>query len=227
MQLRYINLIVLLLIGLSLSSVASCSQANITELKWESISVSEMLIDVTLPSGVEVKGIRYRKEKLAKKWLLQLKSTSGTTIHSSQGRVNSLSQRDFKDLFAELISFIKKNNDGQLDRVQLGLGIITELWEDTASFLRKGAVPPSYKLKPKDLNLAKKISSHLKDSPMLKALCEEAVQIQKVCKNNFVSMNPITFEQDYIGKEWSQVNKLPNTGVPLDELWFSLNLRNK
>ena len=233
MQLRTINQMIVVLLSLFLSATASCSQTSSAQLKWKSISDNDMLIDVTLPSGIEVKGIRYRKERLTKNWHLEITNTTGSiqsisemTIHSSNGEVNSLSQQDFKDLFSELVSFIKKNNNGQLDRVHIRLGFVTELWEDTASFLRQDAVQSNYKLKPKDRHLARKISLHLKDSSILKALCEEVMQMQKACKNNFVGMNPITFEPDYIGKEWSQVEMLPNTGIPTDKLWFGLSLSN-
>lgn len=232
MQLTKAYLITILMSGLLFSAVAACSQIDGIELKWKPnpdkdvLLTEEFIIDASLPSGVQLKGIRYGKEKLTKKWTVGFGNMVATSINSNNGEVNSLSEKDFKDLFGKLISFIKKNNDGQLDRVHIGLGLITELWEDTASFLRQGVVPSNYKLKPKDLNLAKKISSHLKDSSILKMLCDEAKPIHKVCKNNFVSMNPITFELDYIGKEWNQVEKLPNTGIPTDKLWFGLSLSN-
>lgn len=224
MQLKNTYLITILLFGLSVSTVASCSQTSSINLKWEQTSANEVIIDAYLPSGVEVQGIRYSKDKLSKKWLLQLSSTSGIMLQSGIKQLGSLPMKDFNSLFSELVSFIEKNYNGQLDRVHIGLGLITELWEDTTHFLRQGAVPSNYKLKPKDLNLAKKISSHLATSSILKMLCDEAMQIQKVCKNNFIDMNPITFEPDYIGKEWSQVETLPNTGISTDKLWFGLSL---
>lgn len=225
MQLTSIYPITAFVLGLLLSTTASCSQEREAELEWKPISASEMLIDVTLPSGTKVKSIRYRKEKLANKWLLQLKNTSGTKVTSAEGEVECLSQQDFKDLFVELISFIKNNNNENLDKVQLDFRITNGLWKDTMSFLRNGAIPADYKLSPKDLYLAKQISSHLEGSSELKVLCEEIEKIQKVCKDNFVSMNPITFEEDYIGKEWNQVDKLPNAGIPVDKLWFGLSVQ--
>lgn len=226
MQLKSTYLITILLFGLTVSTIASCSETSSINLKWKQVSVNEITIDAYLPSGVEVRGIRYRKDNLSKKWLLQFTSTSGIMLQFGIKQPASLPIKDFNSLFSELVSFIEKNYNGQLDRVHIGLGLITELWEDTTHFLRQGAVPSNYKLKPKDQNLAKKISSHLATSSILKVLCDEAMQIQKVCKNNFVGMNPITFEPDYIGKEWSQVETLPNTGIPTDKLWFELSLSN-
>lgn len=116
-----------------------------------------MQIDVTLPSGVEVRGVRYRKRPIMDDWYLQIRSYVGlsqnpvkTTIHSSHGEVKNLSAQDVNDLFIAVIPFIKHNNNGQLDGVHLDLGLVTELWEDTASFLRQGAVPSNYRLKAKD-----------------------------------------------------------------------------
>lgn len=235
MQLKNINLIALLLLGLSLSTVTSCCQASETKLTWksspsqDSLMLEPILIDVVLPSGVEVKGILYGQERLAKKWLLQIKKETASfeniAILSNQGETNGLSEQDFSVLFTELISFIKDNN-GQLDEVKLGLGVITELWQGTASSLRDGIVPSNYKLTPKDQHLANIISSYLTESLILKSLCEDSMQIQRVCKSNFVGMNPITFEQDYIGKEWNQVDELPNLGIPLDKMWFGVELTN-
>lgn len=235
MQLKNINLIALLLLGLSLSAVTSCSQASETKLTWkssptqDSLMLEAILIDVVLPSGVEVKGIVFGQERLAKRWLLQIKKETASfenmTIFSNLEETNSLSEQDFSVLFTELISFIKDNN-GQLDEVQLGLGVITELWQSTASSLRDGIVPSSYKLTGKDQHLANIISSYLKESLILKSLCENSMQIQRVCKSNFVGMNPIAFELDYIGKEWNQVDELPNLGIKFDKIWFGVELTN-
>lgn len=226
MQLKNTYLMAIFLVVLLVSATASCTQTHSVNLKWNQITAEEVLIDVILPSGIEVKGIRYRKENLAKKWLLQLKSTSGTTIQLGNKYSSSMSHQDFAELFAVLVSSIKEKNHGQLDIVQIGLGFISELWEDTSAFLREGAVQSNFKLSGKDLELAKKISYSLKNSLVLKTLCDELVRIQKSCVQNYVDMNPVTFEHEYIGKNWSHVVMLPSLGMPLNELWFGVNLRN-
>src|SRR5690606_646013 len=65
-------------------------------------------------------------------WYLEIQSETGsiqhileTTIHSSHGEVKNLSAQDFNDLFIAVIPFIKHNNNGQLDGVQLDLGLVT------------------------------------------------------------------------------------------------------
>ena len=231
MQLKYLFSIAVLSFGLLLSTAAFSSPASSAKLTWTSLSENDMLIDVILPSGVEVRGVRYRKRPIMDDWYLQIRSYVGlsqnpvkTTIHSSHGEVKNLSAQDFNDLFIAVIPFIKHNNNGQLDGVHLDLGLVTELWEDTASFLRQGVVPSNYRLKAKDRDLAHQISVHLRSSSILKKLCEAAAQLQKTCEDNFVGMNPVTFESEYIGKEWHQVDMLPNTGMPIDRLWFGLSL---
>lgn len=231
MQLKYLFSIAVLSFGLLLSTAAFSSPASSAKLTWTSLSETDMLIDVTLPSGVEVRGVRYRKRPIMDDWYLEIQSETGsiqhileTTIHSSHGEVKNLSAQDFNDLFIAVIPFIKHNNNGQLDGVHLDLGLVTELWEDTASFLRQGVVPSNYRLKAKDRDLAHQISVHLRSSSILKKLCEAAAQLQKTCEDNFVGMNPVTFESEYIGKEWQQVEMLPNTGMPIDRLWFELSL---
>jgi|SRR5690554_934380 len=231
MQLKYLFSIAVFSFGILLSTAAFSSPASSAKLTWTSLSENDMLIDVTLPSGVEVRGVRYSKGKITGSWYLEINSETGPiqhilemTIHSSHGEVKNLSAQDFNDLFVTLVSFIKNNNNNQLDRVHLGLGLVTELWEDTASFLRQGAVPSNYRLKAKDRDLAHQISVHLRSSSILKKLCEAAVQLQKTCEDDFVEMNPVTFESEYIGKEWRQVDMLPNTGMPIDRLSFVLRL---
>lgn len=226
MQLKNIYLTFILSFVFFLSAVASCSQTISIKLNWRQISINEAVIDATLTSGVEVEGIRYRKDKMSEKWLLEFKSTSGTMIRSGGELTESLSKEEFHNLFSELISSILVNNSGKLDSVHIGLGIISDFWEETLSYLRKDAVPANYKLIAKDLDLARKISSHLKNSWILKAICKETMQINKNCENNFVSMNPITFKRDYIGKEWYQVEELSNAGIQVDVLWFGLSLTN-
>ena len=224
MQLKNTYLMTMFLVTLLISSSVSCSQTQNISLKWSQISADEVLIDVILPSGIEIKDIRYRKENLGKKWLLQIKNTSGTTIKFGKDYLSSISRQDFSDLFADLVLSIRNKNGGQLDRIQIGLGLISELWEDTSFFLKEGAVSPSYKLRPKDLDLAKKISSSLESNLILQTLCNEVAQIKKGCISNYISMNPVMFELDYIGKEWRHVEMLPNMGMPINKLWFGVSL---
>lgn len=231
MQLKYLSSIAVLSFGLLLSTAAFSSPASSAKLTWTSLSETDMLIDVTLPSGVEVRGVRYLKRPIMDDWYLLVRgyvdvnqTPVKTTIHSSHGEVKNLSAQDVNDLFIAVIPFIKHNNNGQLDGVQLDLGLVTELWEDTASFLRQGVVPSNYRLKAKDRDLAHQISVHLRSSSILKKLCEAAAQLQKTSEDDFVEMNPVTFESEYIGKEWRQVDMLPNTGMPIDRLSFVLRL---
>ena len=62
MQLKYLSSIVIFLFGILLSTAAFSSPASSAKLTWTSLSETDMLIDVTLPSGVEVRGVRYRKQ---------------------------------------------------------------------------------------------------------------------------------------------------------------------
>src|SRR5690606_9334157 len=113
MQLKYLFSIAVLSFGLLLSTSAFSSPASSAKLTWTSLSENDMQIDVILPSGVEVRGVRYRKRPIMDDWYLQIRSYAGlsqnpvkTTIHSSHGEVKNLSAQDVNDLFIAVIPFI-------------------------------------------------------------------------------------------------------------------------
>lgn len=215
------------MIAISLSSTASCLNIGSTKLEIETTSENDLLMNMKLASGTEVGGIRYKQERLSKKWILQIKSSSGTTIDSVNKDFEGLSVKEFQTLFTKLVTFIKDKNNGQLDKIQLGLGTINDVWKDTQKFILSDAVAKNHKLKSKDLYLAKLVSSHLMKNLVVNEICAEVVNIQKSCKNKFVSMNPISFKDEHSGKELSQVTTLPDLGISIDKIWFGLNLNNK
>ncbi|WP_127347799.1 hypothetical protein [Pseudidiomarina mangrovi] len=232
MQLKIIFFCVLC--ALSLITGVKAKPADQAGLEWFENGNSGITINVKLTSGTEVKGIHYvLLIPASNSWILRVQERSvnysGIEIHTDQGQRQSMSRIDFEELINVLLVFIAENyQSNSLESIHLGLGIVEELWQDTASSMRQGDIPKSYFLIPKekDTNLINhRMVTYLGNHPTIKKLCDSAIVLNKTCGQSFVKMNPIFFEYDYIGKQWQDVEMLPNLGIPVDRHWFAVNFR--
>ena len=223
-KVKFINMIILL--GMSFFTFECYSESEQDKIEWKYISNNEVTINVILSSEIRIEGIRYWQEKLGKKWILQLKNSSGMKIFHDNNDIEIISESDANELFEELLSIIKLKGDSELDKVQISLGLISTLRKELIFYLKNAAIPLSYKLTSKDRYLSKLITKHLNENAAMQIFCNSVTQIQKACKSNFISMNPIVFNSKYLGSEWGKVRNLNDIGIDINDFWFSVRLKD-
>ena len=223
MQLKYFKL--LFIFTLTLNSTVACALTGKDVVKFEELDENIFLVSVQLSSGTDITGIKYKYHVLSKKWLLQIKHSSGISIKDKHSDKKDLTEEEFKELISILITNFADSGKS-LDRIQLGLSLVDTLWDGTVAYLKESNIPLKYKLKAKDLGLTKTISTYLESTNTIQNLCRSIQVIKKSCNRKYLSMNPITFEPKYVDGEWKDIANLEDLGMPTDSLWYGINLTN-
>jgi hypothetical protein len=169
----------------------------------------------------------YRKERLGGKALLQIRKKFGLSISSQEGSSPpSLSEVEFQDLVSELIFRIHQDHQDQLDSIQLELTLVDPLWSDAVKSLREATIPPDYRVTPKSDHVLRAMQTYLSRTPLVRSVCEKISAIGKKCKKHAVSMNPMPFRSEYVGREWGEVRSVPDAGILKDDIWFAIDIEN-
>ncbi len=221
MRLKYFKLLFLFLF-IMYSNVAYAVDDNTTTVEFKKIAINSYSISIKLFSGIKISGIRYKKIPLLNKWGLILQHNYGLNVKNRQSEKHRLTKKEFEELIFVLISYLS-DKQKPLNTIHLDLSLVDELWENTARHLREN-IPLSYKLKAKDLQIAKIIGLYLRSKKTIKNVCELSRLLDKKCLEKSIGMNPITFEVQYINSNWQKVKDLKNLGIDLNKHWYGISL---
>lgn len=187
------------------------------------ISEGGVFIDVVLSTGVEIKNIKLSQKRVGKKWMMQVKKNVGTKVFYKKNK--KLSNDEIDEFIKKIFVFIKNDRQGVLDNIHFDLKIFDTIWMDVESYLKSGVISSDYVLLIKDMKLSKLMSDYLSQHQLVKAICNHAKMIKKICKNKPVSMNPVAFKYGFVGKKWENVKKISGVGINTTNFWFGITLK--
>ena len=226
MQLRKILLLLGFLFGGVFSCVASTGE-DPGEIDWQLLADNHYTLSGNLSSDLSFEGVHYKKQKLSGDWVLQLSSVSGARYLQGSETIKVLDGQDLEQLILLILVDIEQEHGGNLDKIHLSLGGIDEVRSGIAELFRYDSSVADRTLEAKDIDLAKIFANYISQTGLIQSICENAVAIGKKCAEKFVDLNAVTFSENYLGQKGHSVADLPDLGMPIDKLWFSVRLTNE
>ncbi|AQT59865.1 hypothetical protein [Cellvibrio sp. PSBB023] len=193
----------------------------------ERIKNNSFLLDVTLDSGFRFNDIPVKKRSLDGQWIVQLGSRYDMKIYNGQNHLNEvvISSEVFEELITAAIEVMKQNNVN-LNKLHVQLDLVDHFKELVISVLKKSKCDLKY-VESKNLCLDNLVQLALKKSILTKRICEAVDQIAYHCEKNVISLNPIVFLPEFIGKPWSEIVNRDGAGIDSAASWFSINLSHQ
>lgn len=188
----------------------------------------KFLFDVKLTSGVEVRHAVYRIEALGGRHLLQIRFQTGLAVSSPDGKsVPSLDHVEFDDLISRLVSVVQSDHNGQLDSIQVEPTLLGADWAGLIHYLRTAGIASDSVVGPKSKSVTAAVQTYLSGSMLVRSVCERIAVIEKKCSTKAVSMDPITFRLQNMGKRWGDVKLQSDAGIEVRNLWFAIDVEEK
>lgn len=208
--------------------VASCANSSvITESSCNDLNsptdpVICHSIRFELGPALIAKNVIYRRERLGKSWLLQLRNLSGTNIERHSGVVTD---EDVYDVISKALNFIKKNHNGVLNEIQIDITLLDSLWSDQVSMLRRAPIQDDYIVEGKSKLISDIFIRGVAQSTFVDGVCAQVVELGGRCAVTRIGLNPIIFKDGNVGKPWGEIKALPDAGIQKDMVWFSIRLQ--
>lgn len=185
-------------------------------------------IKVTICDSVSVDNIVLQREKINKRWLLQLRSDYDIEIKRQNGGDNLLNEDEYIKILDTLIHHINHdgNIDGKIAMTQLDLNLVNPTWASIVSSVHSLVAEKSGVVKYKDKEVFDVVLNDLLDSKLLARTCSLVKKYNYICDATMIGMNPIAFREDILGKNWMFLSTLSDAGME-PGIWFSVRFDSK
>ncbi|MCD9030433.1 hypothetical protein LDO32_01620 [Luteimonas sp. Y-2-2-4F] len=183
-------------------------------------------LNFTLNSGLHARGIIYRRERLGGNWILQIKSNSGANfVPEEAASIKSINQDEFIEIINSALANIHELHEGRLDYIHIGADLVDSFWSGALAHLRALPISPDEEVVQQSRSISDGLVRYVSHSPFVEAICGQTRNFGLECNGQSISMDPVAFQPQYLGKKWGYVKNLPDAGIQASELWYSISLK--
>jgi len=184
-----------------------------------------LVFDAVFTNGLRIDGIRYLKGRVAKRWLLQIRSPSGTKLSTSNfdEEIKPISSADFVQLLDTILSKVSNRKDIGLDVIQIDLRFISDVWNDSVLAVKHAAKSNIGLVDHKDKPTGLALLTAIQKSELLAKTCAMIEKHSYKCGSSPVGINPIAFQRAYFGENWEEIVKAEDAGIS-ESTWFGISI---
>ena len=222
MNIRMINiLIIFFAVCCSMSSNSKQSKAMVTNVKLNDHLFS---IDVAVHKGLTFQNIYLKKDPLGNNWILKIKPSKGLTKISKAGvPQSSINQLYFIELMAAVIPYIHDSGLGSIDRIQLDFQLVAPIWSNIIEVVKSDIKDKRGNVEIKNPQMSKSIKVFLDTSEEINSFCKSIIEFQYKCQSSAISLNPVAFDRNNLGKSWKSLLSKDDLGLNKN-MWFSIKI---
>lgn len=197
------------------------------ELETSDIGSGDVTFKATFPGKLQVDGIHLLYEGLGKRWLLQLKSSTGMKLTSPESNKagNTISADEFTELVGAILDEVANREDVFLNEIQLDLRLVSGVWNDSVRAVKESAKSNSGLVMHKDKSTGVALLGAIQQSELLNKTCTMLAKYSYTCDANPVGINPIAFQYSFLNQEWVRVVNSVDAGIH-ESMSFSIVVAN-
>jgi len=184
-----------------------------------------LMFDALFTNGLRIDGIHYLKGRVAKRWLLQIRSPSGTKLSTSNydEEIKPISSADFVELLDVILSKVSNRKDIGLDVIQIDLRFIPDVWNESVLAVKHAAKSNIGLVDHKDKSTGLALLTAIQQSELLAKTCAMVENHSYKCVSFPVGINPISFQRAYFGKNWEEIVRADDAGIS-ESTWFGISI---
>ncbi|AMX02293.1 hypothetical protein [Microbulbifer thermotolerans] len=197
--------------------IACGCNASPKELKLEVFDSdpSDIRFKATFPEGVELDGIHLRYENLGKRWLLQLKSSTGMRLTSAESNKsgNTITVSAFIELVSSILTEVANRKEVSLNEIQLDLRLVSEVWNDSVYAVKESAKTNSGVVMHKDKSTGFALLGAIQKSDLLVKTCTTLAKYSYACDSTPIGIDPIAFQCPFLNQDWDEIVGSVDAGI--------------
>lgn len=185
---------------------------------------------IRLQNGTEVDNVMLMRDRIDGVLVLQYRGHNGLEVRGLTSRENEqdesrfLSIDEFVELLDSTYGLVSQETEGAtIRRIQFDAILVRDTWQELVAAVSRATADLDGKITPK-VRVVDEAALHvILQSRQLEQTCAILRKHDQACLRH-VSVNPIVFQPDVLGKSWGDLRSLKYHGIS-ESTWFGVTVQ--